>query len=582
MLKRLTIWGLASLLAVGLLTAQEPRSTAVDQEARYRGTGSQIRLFGDIYREISKNYVEEIDSDKFIKAGIRGMLGTLDPYTVFYEPDQTEDLEVITHGQYGGVGIEIGLRGPKRELTVISPIEETPAARKGLRAGDVIIAVDGKSTAGFTTSDASRLIRGPQGTDVTLTVRRPGYDRPLDYVLTRELIRVRDVSYAGMLDNDIAYLKLVHFSNRAGKELDSALTMLMAKRPKGLVLDLRSNPGGLLPAAIDVAKEFLKPGDPIVSTKGRVPRSDRTFEAKGEPKAAEIPLVVLINGGSASASEIVAGAIQDLDRGVLVGTTTFGKGLVQSVINLNEGAALKITTARYYTPSGRLIQRDRTVSDSLVAFGSDDEDAGESVELPDQTASADGDSAHPKFATRAGRSVFGGGGITPDVKVEFPPVDPAGVEMFRRDLFFTFVSDWITRFGKPQRVEVDAGLLKSFDRFLDSAKFTPPLRGESDLKALRDIGRTDSLDKRYFTLLDSLEAHLQRDSRATTPALREFIRQNLEREIANATQGRDGRIKASLDDDPQISEAVRILKSPDEYAALLGSTVALGRNRTRQ
>jgi len=556
------------LILTGWLIAQEPAAPpAQTQEARYKEIASQIKLMGDIYREISRNYVDEINNEKFIKAGIRGMLSTLDPYTVYYEPEQTDDLEMITHGQYGGIGVEIGLRGPNRELTVISPIEDTPAARKGLRAGDVIIAVDGKSTTGFTTADATKLIRGEQGTDVTLTIRRPGYDRPLEYTLTRELIRIHDVSYAGIIEKDIGYIKLAHFSNRAGKELDSALAKVLRTKPSGLILDLRSNPGGLLPAAIDVAQQFLKPGDPIVSTKGRSPRSERTFKAGGEPKAPDIPIIVLINGGSASASEIVAGAIQDLDRGVLVGTATFGKGLVQSVVNLQEGAALKITTARYYTPSGRLIQRDRTAADSIYG---DEEGTSADEEGPSLVPSKDvNDTNVARYTTRAGRSVFGGGGVTPDLKVEFPPVEPAGVEMFRRDMFYLFVNDWTMKFGKPGNVKVDDAMLIAFDRFLDSALFSPPVPGAEALQSLREIGKHDSLPALYFAFVDSLEKCLVAANSTKTPELRSFISQSLTREIASILGGQEARIRASLATDPQVAEAVRLFRSKEEYSSLL-------------
>ncbi len=555
-----------SLLWISGSVAQETAPQATQpQEIRYKEISSQIKLLCDIYREVYRNYVDEIDHNEFIKAGINGMLSTLDPYTVYYEPEQTDDLEMITQGQYGGIGVEIGLRGPKRELTVISPIENTPAARKGIRAGDVIIAVNGKSTAGFTTADATKLIRGEQGTEVTLTIRRPGYDRPLEYTLTRELIRIRDVSFASVIENDIGYIKLAHFSTRAGKELDSALTKVLNHKLNGLILDLRSNPGGLLPAAIDVAQKFLKPGDPIVSTKGRNARAARTFKATGEPKVPDLPLVVLVNGGSASASEIVAGAIQDLDRGVIVGTTTFGKGLVQSVVNLQDGAALKITTARYYTPSGRLIQRDKTKNDSLVF---DNEEFGDEMTTP-KIKDVEKDSTIEKFTTRSGRIVFGGGGITPDVKVELPPIELAGIEMFRQDLFYTFINDWIMKFGKPQDIKVDDEMLSAFDRFLDSIKFSPPVPGAEALKALREIGKQDSLPPFYFTYLDSLERQLATQNSLKSPALRKFIRQNLAREIASVVGGQEARIRASLDDDPQIEEAVKILRSKITYNSML-------------
>jgi len=348
-----------SLLWLVNTAVGENRRDVSNDGDRYRDAAAQIKLLGEILRGVNQRYVDDIPVDKFVKAGIDGMLETLDPYTVYFEPERVGDLEEITKGEFTGVGIEIGLRGKKKELTVISPMEDTPASRIGIRSGDVIVAVDGESTAGFTIADAAERIRGEPGTEVKLSIRRHGYDEPIDYTISREVIRINDVAFAGMIDDEIGYIKLVRFSGHAGAELRQAMVKLREHNPRGLILDLRSNPGGLLPSAVEVSDEFLRVGDVIVSTRGRSPRSTRSFNASKEPLAGNIPIAVLVNGGSASASEIVAGALQDHDRAVIIGTPTFGKGLVQSVLNLSNGAALKITSARYYTPSGRLIQRDR-------------------------------------------------------------------------------------------------------------------------------------------------------------------------------------------------------------------------------
>lgn len=543
---------------------QEPKT----DEQLYQEIRSNIKLFGKVYREVNAKYVDEIDGDEFIKAGIKGMLETLDPYTVFYEPDQVEQLNMLTTGEYGGVGIEIGLKGKNKELTVIAPIDDTPASRKGIRAGDVIIAVNGKSTRGWATSDASAVIRGEQGTDVTLSIRRVGYDKPLDYVLTREDIRIHDVAYSGMIEDDIGYLKLVRFSGQAADELHSSLEELMNQNPKGLVLDLRSNPGGLLPAAVSIAGEFLKEGEPIVHTKGRMERSDRELTVNGKPLADDIPLVVLINGGSASASEIVSGAIQDLDRGVIVGTASFGKGLVQTVVGLDRESMLKITTARYYTPSGRLIQRDRDEEDEDALFGMIVQEDPASL-LPD---SVESDVNMEQFLTRNGRVVYGGGGITPDVKLELKRLDPQIVEMYRRDFFFDFIQKWIKEQGEPNEVEVSSQMLSSFIQHIDSMDYKPVAGGSKELEALRKIGQTDSLDTQFYTQLDLLEDMLTDDVTLDDPELRERIRQGLEREIASVIGGRELRINASFDEDTQLAEAVKILRDKERYNRLLQGT----------
>ncbi len=579
---------IVTLFLIGLLIGSgmtlpllaESAAQPATQESQYREVAQQIKLFGDIYKEVNRRYVDEISQTDFIKAGIEGMLETLDPYTVYFEPDNTEQLEEITKGKYGGVGIEIGLRGKNRELTVISPIEDTPAARKGIRTGDVIIAVGGKSTAGFSTQDATKLIRGEAGTEVTLTIHRPGFDKPLEYTLNREQIRIHDVSYSGMIDKDIAYIRLAHFSSLAGEELDSALSMLLAQKPKGMILDLRSNPGGLLPAAIAVAQQFLKPGDVVVSTKGRAAGSDRTFQARGNPRAPDVPLVVLVNGGSASASEIVAGALQDLDRAVVIGTQSFGKGLVQSVVDLSEGAVLKITTARYYTPSGRLIQRDRAKNGQPL--GPEDEEEGlmaEDGELIQKEAKAKPDSTIEIFATRSGRKVFGGGGISPDIEVEQPLLDPIEVEMFRRDLFFTFMGEWLIEHGRPDTTNVTIEMLAEFDRFVDSSNFEPPIPGADQLRALRQIGEHDSLNQTFFTQLEALQKTLAAQVDHQKPELREFIRQSLDREMASALGGREWRTRSTFDEDVQLQEAIRVLRDKNSYAGLLEPASAGAKKR---
>ncbi len=556
------------LILTSSVFAASENETQASKKDRYRDIAAQIKLVGEVFRGINQRYVEPIDVEDFIQAGIEGMLGTLDPYTVYFEPDEVKNLEEITKGEFSGVGIEIGLRGKEKELTVISPMSDTPAYRIGVKSGDIIIAVDGKSTKGFTISDAAKHIRGEEGTEVTLTISRRGYDRPLEYTIVRANIRVHDVAYTGMLDDEIGYIKLIRFSSHASNELRQALKDIITQNPKGLILDLRYNPGGLLPSAVEVSQEFLKPGLPIVSTKGRYPRSVRSFKASGEPLMSDIPLVVLVNGGSASASEIVAGALQDHDRAVILGTTTFGKGLVQSVLNLSDGAALKVTTARYYTPSGRLIQRDRLRDDDEGLA-----DANEGfVPFVASTDTSSADTSVEKFYTDSGREVFGGGGITPDIILEPPFPDPVRVEMYRRDLFFMFVDNWLTRNVRPDTVIVTNEMLADFDRFIDSVEFTPPIPGEEQLETLRKIGETDSLNDEYFALLDRIESELKHNKREFGPQMREFVYQSIDMELASALGNREWRIRASFDEDVQLTEAKAILKDKVRYLGELQGT----------
>ena len=531
-----------------------------EQESKYREVAKQIKLFGEVYREVSRRYVEQIDPEEFINAAIDGMLETLDPYTVFYEPEQRDALEIMTQGEYGGVGIEISLRGKDKELTVVAPIDDTPAARKGVRAGDVIVKVDGKSTAGFSTRDASEIIRGKAGSNVTLTIRRLGQEEFLDYTLERAEIRIHDVAYAGMLDDDIAYIKLVKFSSRAGDEFQQELKELMKNDPSGLILDLRSNPGGLLKAAVQVSQSFLQPDDNIVSMRGRLPRSNREFTASKPPIAADVPLVVLINGGSASASEIVSGAVQDLDRGVILGQPTFGKGLVQTVYNLSHKTAVKVTTARYYTPSGRLIQKDRS--------DMDENEMGADIMMLDSATEVD---TVQKFYTRSGREVYGGGGISPDIVIEPKKYPDVAVEMFRKDLFFGFVNQWFTNHERLDTVQISDSMVDSFYTYMDEVDFHQSVDGAGSLDELRQIGDKDSLDESYYDLIDKLEQQLCDKNDQYDPDVREFIRQSLDREIASSLGGRVWRIRSTFDEDSLLSVATDILHDPARYKSLLQS-----------
>lgn len=549
------------LLSIASTTfADEKKPQKMDREQKYREIATQIKLFGEIYRGVNQRYVDNIDPSDFIEAGIEGMLETLDPYTVYFKPDELDNLEMITKGKYGGVGIEIGTRGKDRELTVISPMEDTPAQRKGIRAGDVIIAVDGESTEGFTTQDASEVIRGEPGTDVVLTIRRSGFDKPLDYTLTRASIKIHDVAYSGIIDDKIAYVKLVRFSGNAGSELSEALDKVMQQNPRGLVLDLRSNPGGLLPSAVSVSEQFIEPGQSIVSTRGKISSSVREFNSSGNPTANKVPLVVLVNGGSASASEIVAGAIQDHDRGLILGTDTFGKGLVQSVMNLSSGAALKLTTARYYTPSGRLIQRElkQTESDEEI----------ESLEAPPPAS----DSAKVIYLTDNGRQVFGGGGIAPDLEVEMPRMNQTIVEMYRRDLFFSFMDDFMNKNTAIDTVDVTEEMVSRFEEFIAEQEFTPQGDGDKEISALKEIAERDSLDEEFFAALERVEELLSDQRKLSDRDLRENIRQNLDREMASWLGGREWRIRSTFDEDVQLTEALKILSDSDLYNSLLQGT----------
>jgi len=335
------------------IVANKEHQNSKKSESTYEDLG----LFTSVLNKVQKDYVEPVSTKKLIYGALKGMVSSLDPHSAFMTPDEYKDLQVSTQGQFGGVGMTITLKDGV--LTVISPIEDTPAAKAGIEPGDKIIMIDGKPTRDLTLEQDLNMIRGPSGTKVSLTIVREGWKQPKTFELTREIIKIKSVKY-DVIDGNYGYIRIIQFQETTNNELQKALDEIHKKTDnniKGLILDLRNNPGGLLNQAVDVASHFIKSGL-IVYTKGRLPDQQMKFMATGKNVEPDYPIVVLINGGTASASEIVAGALQDHKRAIIVGTPSFGKGSVQTIIPLDDGSALRLTTALYYTPNGRSIQAE--------------------------------------------------------------------------------------------------------------------------------------------------------------------------------------------------------------------------------
>jgi carboxyl-terminal processing protease len=341
----------------------------------------QLKVFTEVLSYVEANYVEEIDPQKAIQGAIRGMLRTLDPHSSFMPPDVYREMQVETEGRFGGLGIEITIRNDV--LTVVSPIEGTPAFRAGVQPGDQIIKVDGESTKDMSLVEAVKKLRGPEGSAVTISLFREGFTEPKDFTLTRAVIQIKSVRWTRMRD-DVGYIKLRSFHKTSTEELEHALQDLEEQRMGGLVLDLRNNPGGLLEQAISVADLFLEGGQLIVYTQGRLASQNMKGFSKNEGTHPNYPMVILINGGSASASEIVAGALKDLSRATVVGTQSFGKGSVQTIIPLSDGSGLRLTTAKYYTPKGTEIHGKGITPDVIVEQPQDDEQAAEGEQKSEQ------------------------------------------------------------------------------------------------------------------------------------------------------------------------------------------------------
>jgi len=511
-----------------------------------------IDLFGRVYKEITANYVDEIDPEKFMEAGIDGMLGTLDPYTVYIDKEDGDEVDLLTNGKYGGIGITIGVRDGA--MRVISVMDGYSAQRQGLLPGDVLIQVGGVPVASKKPDEVRNLTRGEPGTEVTIKVQRDDEPSPLEFVLVRQEIQVKNVTYADYVDQGIGYVRLERFSRRASEEVRQAIKELKLKgNLKGLVLDLRGNPGGLLDAAVEVAGKFLPRGSMIVSTKGRSQETDKKYYSTEEPILPTAPVIVLTDRGSASASEIVSGALQDFDRAVVVGTRTFGKGLVQTILPLDYGAQLKITTARYYTPSGRCIQEiDYMHKDKNGVF----------AVIPD--------SLRKEFKTAPGRKVFEHGGVTPDSVVKDEEEGPMVRELQRRSLFFKFANKYVADHKMTAFSGVTSEVLNAFHAYLDDIKFDYQEDSETKVKELRETAEKTHYSKEVLSDIDHLLSTFKKEKVHGFERYTDHIADGLNVEFSARLKGEQGRIKASLEDDLQLKAALGMLKNTRVYEAKIG------------
>ncbi|MFQ6105008.1 MAG: S41 family peptidase [Candidatus Glassbacteria bacterium] len=409
----------------------------------------KVELFQQVIDHVSERYVDEYDPGDLVMKAIKGMLGSLDAYSQLLTPDDYKELMVDTRGKFGGIGIEIGLRNGV--LTVIAPIEGTPADRLGILAGDRIVGIEGEPTKGWNTMDAVKRLRGPKGTRVTITIEREGLDENIDFTITRDIINVKSVPYSFMVTPEIGYIRLSTFSEKSASEITESIHQLKEQGCQALILDLRYNPGGLLTQAVQVSELFLQKGQLIVSTRGRVANQNNEYRATKEETETDIPIVLLINQFSASASEIVAGSLQDHDRALILGKTSFGKGSVQTLFSLEGEYALKLTTAKYYTPSGRSIHRAEDHEKILAETESKPPPEGE------------------EFFTDLGRTVYGGGGIRPDLFIESKLLSPVEQNLLRKPVFFNYAIHYQSTHSElPEDFQVTDEIIRDFSRKLET------------------------------------------------------------------------------------------------------------------
>ena len=542
------------LILVGLSGLVAPAGLCQSAEDDFFAVRKNFTIFGRLYEELAAGYVDPLEAEQLMRTGIDAMLATLDPYTVFIDEADNEDIDIITRGRYGGVGLGVDERGGR--LVVVVPFEGYSGYVQGVRAGDVIATIEGQNASGMSSLEARNLLRGAPGTIVSLEIEREGEPGLLSFVLTRSEIHLNNVTYfgwAGDQSEGIGYVRLERFTQEAGNEMRQAIERLSDEQGlDGFVLDLRGNPGGLLEAAVDVTSMFLPSGKVVVSTRGRAAETERTFTTRGAPMAPSVPLVVLVDGSSASASEIVAGALQDHDRAVIVGETTFGKGLVQVVRALPYNTSIKLTTAKYYTPSGRLIQ--------AVSYGRDGR-GGTAERIPDSLR-------HP-FQTMGGRTVYDGHGIEPDVIVSLGEISDLEEALTRTAAFFLFANHYAAQHANlPSSSAVDEDMLDEFRDFLEAEEFTYSTRPERMLDELaadlREAGYETAL-KEVEDLREEVADEKEEDFDRHAPRLRERLR----REILARYVGQSDQIRLLLDTDPQLARALDILGDNEVYLAVL-------------
>ncbi len=537
------IWGLPGIGAM----AQAPGQHGFE-------IMKNLDIYSNLIKELNQDYVDEINPGELTQTGIEAMLESLDPYTNFIPESQVEDYKFITTGQYGGIGSLIHQQGDY--IVISEPYEGSPSDRAGLKAGDKILEVNGKQAKGKSYDDVSAILKGQAGTSVNVLIQRDGESQPFAKTIVRENIKIDNIPYSGMVDPQIGYIKLTGFTQNAAKELKQAFLKLKEGNDlKGIIIDLRGNGGGLLNEAVDIANIFVERGQEIVSTKGKMADKNRSHLTMSPPVDLNIPIVVLVDRSSASASEILAGSLQDLDRAVVVGQRTFGKGLVQNVVPLSYNAQMKITVAKYYIPSGRCIQAiDYEHKKKDGSFG----------KIPDSLIRA--------FKTKNGRTVYDGGGINPDLITKSRQYSNLELALYGK----YFVFDFATLYARQHQTipaadlfEIDDSTYNSFVAYIHGKDYSYKTKSERSLEDLKNI----ALKENYFDAIkeeyDRLKSRMEKDKQEDLKKYSDQVKELLKLEIIARYYYQRGKILATLKTDPDIFDAIAVLKDKEKYAGIL-------------
>ncbi len=538
---------LAAALSVGLvgLFAFRPGGPG----GRYFEIAKNLEIFTNVFKELNTGYVDELDPGKLMRTGVDAMMNSLDPYTNYISETDIEGYRYLTEGKYNGVGADSRKMGDW--VTVTEVFEGSPAQKAGLKAADQIIAIDGQSAKGKSVDAIMEILRGFPGTEVDIEVKRPGQTKNQKLTLKRDEITISNVPYHGMVSPEIGYANLTTYTRDAGANIQSALEDLKKQHPemKGFILDLRDNGGGLLAEAVNLVNVFVPKGEVIVSTKGKVEEWDRSFKTLNKPVDESMPVVVLIDKMSASASEITCGSLQDLDRAVLMGQRSYGKGLVQNTKDVGYNAKIKLTTAKYYIPSGRCIQAVRYKN-------------GEPVDIPE--------SERAQFKTRAGRIVLDGGGVKPDVILPKDSASGITKALLEKNVIFNYVTDWVLK--HPSIDSADVFSFKDWDGFaqyVQSQSFSYEIESEKKLHELEKAAEKDKYTGFIGPEIKALEAKIAAEKKGDLQKFKPEIVRELEKEIVGRYYFERGKVRSALKNDAEVSEAVKLLLDKARYQKLL-------------
>jgi len=517
----------------------------------YFEISKNLDIFAAVYKEVNVSYVDQVKPGQLIKEAIDAMLFSLDPYTNFYSEAQAEDYRFQVTGSYGGIGANVFSKDG--QIVINRTFEGFPAQLADIRPGDVVLAVDGQSVAGKESKDLTELLKGTAGTAVTIKVDRPGRGE-MNFEIERAQIKVKNVPYYGKIDDETGYIKLTGFTPNAGKEVKDAFVDLREQGIARVILDIRGNGGGLLHEAVNIVNVFVDRGELVVETKGRDKEDNRSYQTLNTPVDTEMPLVVLVDGQSASASEIVSGTIQDLDRGVVIGRKSFGKGLVQATRTLTYNTQMKLTTAKYYIPSGRCIQK--------LDYS----------QKKDGKATVVADSLKHTYFTRNKRPVLDGEGITPDILVEKPDLSKISQSLLRNDLIFDFATNYrnsTDSIPQTKEFELNNDDLGRFKSFLDGKHYGYQTDTEKAIEQLKTKAKEEDYYGDLENMLNSLNAQFEEFKTNDLQRHRAEIRELLESEISYRYYFETALVESSFDDDPDISRALELFNAPFRYNSIL-------------